>query len=130
MDAIACLREMRRMCLSMHHCRGCPLSALTCPLFFGFTCGWNEKSIVSAVETWSQQNPLPKRNSVKIVADEVVRVYTFEATDIVDAEADDPHDVKATGSRFADRIKDRYDFDDVICTKAQQFITRFHEEEG
>lgn len=129
MDAVKFLEALNRSCSDK--CDQCPLfHKRLCFFVFGFKyAALNPEKVVRQVEELAKRSPSPKRKPVKIVADEVVRVYTFEATDIVDSEADDPRDVKATGSRFAERIKERYDFDDVICTKVQQFITRFHEEE-
>ncbi|MBR5948626.1 MAG: hypothetical protein IKZ82_08300 [Clostridia bacterium] len=125
MEAKKFLSELKRLCLTQATCATCDLDKYQCPCA-GCDYESDIDSIVAYVEEWSRQHPLPR--FTRIEADEVVRVYTFEATDIVEAEAD-PKDLKATAARFAACIKERYDFDDVICTKVQQSITRFHEEE-
>lgn len=108
------------MCKSYSGCTGCPLEKADVCGVSNTKANW--VVIIPAVEAWHNDR------SRKIEPTEVVRVYTFEATEAVDYEVS-PEGAKFAGKCVAKRIKDKYDFDDVICTKAQQFVTKWRDAE-
>lgn len=63
MDVLEFLKELRRMCNSCEHCKGCPLERGFCS-FGPNTPDEAYERIVSAVEQWSKEHPRKTRQSV------------------------------------------------------------------
>ena len=63
MDALAFLRERKRMCNLCKHCEGCPLERAGCGLGTSTPDEEYEK-IIATVEQWSKEHPRKTRQSV------------------------------------------------------------------
>ena len=133
--------QFNRMCNAEKDCTRCPL---------GKAKGWrlcrdyqitHPEETVSAVEKWAAKHPEETLEQVgdgiyldpkhRIVADEVTRVYTLELTQVGVSERE-TGDLMALGQDIANEFAAKaypYNVDDVRCIRAQQFITKSHEEE-
>lgn len=132
------IRIKERMCNSTGGCQNCPLHFATCR--FDYCDDFDDVDrLIRTVKEWDAAHPAleevgkgiyydPKH---KIVADEVIRVYTIELTQIGELEREQGH-LMALGKDIANEFAAKaypYNVDDVKCVKVQQFITKCHEED-
>lgn len=139
MTAREFVKEEMRMCRTYFEngCYGCPLLDNQ-----GTWCraGLNER-IVAIVEKWAAEHPEETFEQVgdniyfdlkhRIVADEVTRVFTVEITQIGATEHNEEY-LKSIGQAIAEEFAAKaypFNIDNVRCIRAQQFITKCHEEE-
>lgn len=126
------LKARDRMCNDQERCHDCPAS---------YYCkGYKDipEEVIDIVEQWATEHPEETLEQIgdgiffdpkhRLVPDEVVQVFTFEATKISPKE-DGPEWMDYAKEYYADVIRDRLGFDDVRCIRVQQFITKAHEEE-
>ena len=127
MTAREYVRAQKRMCKSFPHCGG----EKRCPFFDECGSKLTERGI-EIVEKWAAEHPeetlVPLGKNIyfdpkhRIVADEITEVYTFEITYI-----DENGGLRGITSENV--MKNRLNADDVKLVRAQQFITKSHEEE-
>ena len=134
MEARTFMELYSRICLKASGCDGCPIHD---------ACMNNrpymdtKMVLVEAVEKWAEEHPDALFEQVgdgiyldpyhRIIADEAVRVYTLEFTVIDDG--GEARDMKGAGDLLARNVKNVFGADDVRCIRAQQLITKCHEEE-
>lgn len=130
------IKTRRRICDTLM-CDDCPLHDVVCNLN---ACDDIEdlNRLISKVKEWDAAHPAlePLGDNIyfdskhKIVADEVMRVYTIELTQIGECERERGH-LMTIGKDIANEFAAKaypYNVDDVKCVRAQQFITKCHEE--
>lgn len=115
------LKARDRMCNDQERCHDCPAS---------YYCkGYKDipEEVIDIVEQWAAEHPEPKRT--RLEADETVNVFTIEVTRIGHCEYSQDEKEMA-GRTLAYLIRSNIpSVDDAVCIRAQQFITKSHEEE-
>ena len=144
MNAIEFLKAQVRFCDSYRECDKCPLRDLADAHDLGSCHGLDARypeELVAIVEKWAAEHPEETLEQVgdgiyfdpmhRIVADEVVRVFTLEVTTVGEKEYNDKM-LMECGRNIADEFAESaypYRVDEARCIRAQQFITKSHEEE-
>ena len=135
--------QRARVCKMAHGCVRCPLGVAALrenKICAEFQRDYPEEA-VRLIEEWAAEHPEetlePLGDNIyfdpkhRIVADEVVRVFTVEITQVGETEYTEEY-LKCLGQAIADEFAAKaypYNIDDVKCVRAQQFITKCHEEE-
>lgn len=134
MDAVKFLEALNRSCSDK--CDQCPLfHERLCFLVFGFkNAALNPEKVIRQVEELAKRSPSPKRKPVKIVADEIIRVFTVDILcpkPIVvgySFEIQNDSELKEEGRKVCEEIQKAAEnslygrFDDVLCVGAKQRI--------
>lgn len=115
------------ICADATTCRACPLN--TCCISIKSVSAETWRKAIASVEDWHNRD-----RSKRIRPTECVRVFTLEVTDVRKESEGTAAEVTQAqlnriGKKIADYIKDICDSDDVICTKSQQFVTKWEEQE-
>lgn len=129
MDAVSFLEALHRLCAD-NLCSECALRDLPCPENL-YLCH-EAAEVVRAVEEWAQQNPPPKDKPVKIVADELVRVFTIRVNITVKRVGSyrrtTDRELRAAGQQFCAELQrvaietNTGPFDDALCVNADETV--------